>query len=123
MSRENTYLIHYGILGQKWGQRNGPPYPLTGSTMSSSEKKASKPSYNVNPKTVKRNMDSMTDAELQRAINRINMQQQVERMSPNLIEKGRKRAQQVVKDVAIVTAFSAAAAKIAHLYSRLVLGL
>ena len=23
-----TYLIHFGIRGQKWGIRNGPPYPL-----------------------------------------------------------------------------------------------
>lgn len=22
------WLMHYGIKGQKWGQRNGPPYPL-----------------------------------------------------------------------------------------------
>lgn len=27
----NTYeLYHYGIQGQKWGVRNGPPYPLKG---------------------------------------------------------------------------------------------
>lgn len=24
-----TYLSHHGIDGQKWGVRNGPPYPLT----------------------------------------------------------------------------------------------
>lgn len=34
------YLAHHGILGQKWGRRNGPPYPLDGSDHSASEKKA-----------------------------------------------------------------------------------
>lgn len=25
-------LCHHGIMGQKWGERNGPPYPLVGGT-------------------------------------------------------------------------------------------
>ena len=25
---EETYLAHHGIKGQKWGIRNGPPYPI-----------------------------------------------------------------------------------------------
>lgn len=33
-------IKHHGILGQKWGKRNGPPYPLDGSDHSASEKKA-----------------------------------------------------------------------------------
>ena len=33
-------LYHHGIAGQKWGQRNGPPYPLKPSAHSSAEKKA-----------------------------------------------------------------------------------
>lgn len=37
---ESNYLMHHGILGQKWGRRNGPPYPLDASEYSSSEKKA-----------------------------------------------------------------------------------
>lgn len=35
-------LTHHGIPGMKWGKRNGPPYPLTGSNMSSTEKKWAK---------------------------------------------------------------------------------
>lgn len=32
-------LYHYGILGQKWGVRNGPPYPLKGGQFTKSEKR------------------------------------------------------------------------------------
>lgn len=33
-------IQHHGILGQKWGKRQGPPYPLGSSDHSTSEKKA-----------------------------------------------------------------------------------
>lgn len=33
-----NYIIHSGILGQKWGVRNGPPYPLAPEQKSKSEK-------------------------------------------------------------------------------------
>ena len=36
----NNDLYHNGILGQKWGQRNGPPYPLGSGAHSAREKKA-----------------------------------------------------------------------------------
>lgn len=36
----DDYLAHHGILGQKWGRRNGPPYPLGASAHSAAEKKA-----------------------------------------------------------------------------------
>ena len=32
-------LYHHGIKGQKWGDKNGPPYPLGASNHSSTEKK------------------------------------------------------------------------------------
>lgn len=34
------YLVHHGIRGQKWGVKNGPPYPLGASDKSASEKRA-----------------------------------------------------------------------------------
>lgn len=43
------FLAHHGILGQKWGKRNGPPYPLDESDKSSREKRLAregKKSYN-----------------------------------------------------------------------------
>lgn len=33
-------LYHHGILGQRWGKKNGPPYPIAASAHSASEKKA-----------------------------------------------------------------------------------
>lgn len=35
-------LYHHGILGQKWGRLNGPPYPLSRSQMSAAERKDAK---------------------------------------------------------------------------------
>jgi len=37
---DTDYLEHHGILGQKHGRRNGPPYPLGAGDHSSAEKKA-----------------------------------------------------------------------------------
>ena len=39
MNSHRGELFHYGILGQKWGVRNGPPYPLGGGDYSESEKR------------------------------------------------------------------------------------
>lgn len=37
---KHSVLVHHGIEGQKWGVRNGPPYPLGADDKSAAEKKA-----------------------------------------------------------------------------------
>ena len=45
MNEVNKYLVHHGILGQKWGKQNGPPYPLNPANRSSVEKKKNGSNY------------------------------------------------------------------------------
>ena len=40
ISMTENELYHHGIKGQRWGKRNGPPYPLSEDDHSLSEKKA-----------------------------------------------------------------------------------
>lgn len=37
---QEVFLEHHGIMGQRWGKKNGPPYPLSAGAHSASEKKA-----------------------------------------------------------------------------------
>ena len=39
---DSNYLSHHGIKGQKWGKRNGPPYPLSDVTHDKVVKRAGK---------------------------------------------------------------------------------
>lgn len=61
------YLSHYGIEGQKWGVRNGPPYPLD-----SKGGKSGKVTINIK---------NLSDEDLNRIINRIKMEKQLKELT------------------------------------------
>jgi len=65
----DLYLAHHGILGQKWGQRNGPPYPLKGGAYTKAERSAIERDRANKKSSIykKRHYDKMldTDTELQ----------------------------------------------------------
>ncbi len=60
------YLAHHGIEGQKWGKRNGPPYPLEPEDHSAAEKRANDGVYTQG---VKQNRGEATDKKKQEAPN------------------------------------------------------
>lgn len=70
MQSYTDYLQHHGILGMKWGVMNGPPYPLSASRKSWSERRAekkdakwAKKNYNkIYKKTVKASKDELDEA-------------------------------------------------------------
>ena len=45
-----SYLVHHGIKGQKWGKRNGPPYPLSKNISTGKKIKTDKVDINSIPK-------------------------------------------------------------------------
>lgn len=91
-----NYLQHHGILGQRWGKRNGPPYPLGRSQKSSAEKKMESRTPKTKEEILRRPTakdlsdikDELTNNEFQMALQRINMDKQLSKLIESETKSG-----------------------------------
>lgn len=93
----NNELTHYGILGMKWGTRRASSQSSGGGNKGSSDK--------PQKKTAK----DMSDDELRKVVNRLQMERQYSQLSSSKISKGKEYAQKLFKAGTTVAAVTTTA--------------
>lgn len=89
MAGNQTYLMHYGILGMRWGIRRTPKQ-LGHDKSSNSDKKEV-----VKKKTI----SDLSDEELRARINRLQMERQYKELTKGQISRGRKFVDFFIKNL------------------------
>ena len=91
MKNPEAFLVHHGIKGQKWGTRNGPPYPLDDSDHSAREKRLNNGKYSQG---VTQDREETAEEHQQR------------------VDEAKEKAKKIAKGVAIGTGIAAGTAAV-----------
>ena len=102
---DNNYLIHYGVLGMKWGVRRTPEQLARARRRSMTDESHKDYKKAHTRKSVK----SMSDAELRNRLNRLQMERQYSRLSESSVNKGKEYAKKVFKAGTTVAAVTSTA--------------
>lgn len=96
---DNNYLAHYGVLGMKWGVRRASSKTSSSRSKSRSTKSLfskKKPATKKKAKT-KKSAKEMTDAELKKAIERLELERKYSSLSPRKVNKGKDFVAKVIE--------------------------
>lgn len=108
-------LMHHGVDGQKWGVKNGPPYPLERGHKTSGKRKyrTDKGYHQKNQNgSKKRKTSQMSNDDLKREINRKELEQRYSDLSDAQVSRGRQKVMGMVRDYATVAAAVLTTAKL-----------
>ena len=95
MSQETEdELKHYGVVGMKWGKRKGKSASST--TPRAPAHKDASDTKEIKSTARKSGTDSLSNAQLRAAIERMNLEQQYTRLSPSSKSKGQKIAKDIL---------------------------
>lgn len=108
---DNNELMHYGVLGMKWGVRKSRSSSGKRSGLFKKKAKASTKPQTSKKKSVK----DMSDDELRKAINRLEMEKRYKDLSPKQVSKG-KQFVNVFMSKSIVPAVNEASKNLARDY-------
>lgn len=99
MSNYSMELYHHGRLGQKWGKKNGPPYPLNYDDLSAEERQKAKGEAirRGDVKEVNANRKHFTDAEIRDVINRYKLNSELNELSKDKIKTGMDKVAEYTK--------------------------
>ena len=114
-------LIHHGIDGQKWGVRNGPPYPLeSGHKIAGKRKYRTDKGYHKNQNGSKKPVEKMSNDELQRRIDRKQLEKTYRELNDQQSSRTRQKAMGIVRDYATVAAAVLTTAKLIETGGKIV---
>lgn len=123
-----SYLQHHGILGQRWGKRNGPPYPLSRSKKSTKEKRLEKKAprtkeeilKNPTPRELSQIKDELSNTELQTALQRINMDKQLSKLIESETKSGFDTIDNLMKKLSKVNTWTETSLKSYNLINQII---
>ena len=96
---EKNELVHHGIKGMKWGVRRTEAQLARTRGITKSDEKSSSTSTKKIESTKRKKMSEMSDEELRRVINRLQLEQQYRNLNPEKVSIGEKFANKVIKDI------------------------